>query len=312
MRTTAKTGFFYSIKRAFTVKIVQTLTAVFLLLLGLLLLFPLYYAFLSSISTLGEFNASKFIPLPHNPFGEFITNYKALFALSSLFRAVLVTLLRIVFSFTAAAITSVFGGYVFARLNFPGRDKVFLVLLATTMIPGTALTVSTYLWFADFPLFGGNNLLGQGGRGLIDNPAFFFVTGWVNVINIFLFRQAFIGLGGELGESAKIDGANFMYIVLFIYMPLAAPLLVVLGLGTFIGIWNDYMSNLIFVESNTRWYGIAYYAVGLSNYFSSHAGGYDYPKAFAILLMMMAPPTILFCFFQNKFLEGMTTGAIKF
>ncbi len=301
-----------SLKRAFTAHLSETLIFLFMFIVGVLLLFPLYYALFGSVSTPIEFSDSLWLPIPKTPFKQFKENYFFLFAQKELLRSLVVTLIRFAWSFFISAVTSIFGGYVFAQMNFPYKNKIFLAMLATTTIPGVAMTIPSYIWISKFPLFGGNNIIGEGGTGLLNNPWYFFITGWVSVMNIFLFRQAFAGIGSELRESAELDGANFFTVVIRIYTPIIAPMLVVLGLNQFIGVWNDYQTNLIYCPDNTEWYTIGYYTIGLADYYGSFSGNYDYPKAFAILMIMMVPPTVLFCCFQNKFLEGLTSGSIKF
>ena len=305
-------SFTKSITRILITQKYQIISFALLFGLGLVLLYPMYFGVLGSLSTKAEFDQTVFLPIPKNPLSQ-ISNYFAIFSQPGLIKALAVTMFRIYWGFAVGALTAVLGGYAFAKMNFPFRRTIFIFLLSTMMIPGVAMMIPGYIWMVKFPLIGGNDIFGVGGRGFIDNPLLYFVTGWVSTYNIFLFRQAFVGTGKELGESAQIDGAKFLYIVFRIYLPLVKPLLVVLFLGSAFGAWNDYMTNLIMLPNRPEWNSIGYATIGLADYYAStfNPGGADFPKAYAINVLMMFPPIILFVFLQKQFVEGLSAGAIK-
>lgn len=293
----------------------RTLNLILLVFFGLALLYPLYYAIFGSISTKEEFAMATLIPIPHNAWNEFVTNYTLLFRASdsSILRSMGVTFLRMAWSFFISTVTAVLGGFAFAKLHFPFKKPLFLFMLGTMMIPGVALMIPNYIWLTKFPLVGGNNILGEGGSGFVNNPLYLFATGWVGVYNIFLFRQAFVGIGGELMESAKIDGANLLRVIFTIYTPLVAPLIFVILLNSVTGIWSDYMTDIIYLPDNAAWWSLGRSTIWWADYYTNVnlSGGADYPKAFAVLVFMMIPPVILFIAVQRKFVAGLTAGAVK-
>lgn len=288
-----------------------------LTVVGILDLYPLLYAFLGSLSTHQEIMDTLFLPTPANPFVNFIENYKMLFSnrliMAQMGNSLFLTFGKILWQLAVTVFISVLCGYVFAKVEFVGKSVLFLILMSSMMIPGVALIVPNFLWMHGFPLAGGNNILGQGGSGFIDNPAMIFLTGWVNVYNIFLCRQAFVSLGDEISESAQIDGANFFRIVFTIFMPLIAPILAVMFLNLFIGIWNDYLGNLIYFPNNTRWHTVANVFMNIMNYYSdlNQPQHLHYGISFAVSLINMIPPIIVYIFVQKQFAEGLTLGAVK-
>ena len=141
--------------------------------LGFVMLYPLFYCLLGSVSTTDEFTLAKLIPIPRQPFKE-ISNYLLIFRGDTglaLTRAVILTVIRIAVMFTITTFISVLGGYVYSKVEFTGKRVMFLILMSSMMIPGAALIVPGFVWMARFPLVGGNNIMGLGGRGFIENPA---------------------------------------------------------------------------------------------------------------------------------------------
>ncbi len=303
-----------NIVRVFKYRKVRMLNSFMLIVLGFASIYPLYYALLASLSTPAELSMSLLLPIPGQPFAS-LSNYALVFRQAGLIRSLIITMLRIACNFAVVVLVSVFGGFAFARMNFPFKRFFFLFLLSTMMVPGVAMMIPNYIWYNKFPLLGGNNLLGEGGTGLVNNLSIYFVTGWVNVYNIFLFRQAFTGFGKELIESARVDGCGFLRTMFFICIPLVKPLIIVLLINISVGIWGDYMTNIVFLRTpeTSRWHTIGSKTIELANYYSdkNRVGGADYPKAYAIMMVAMLPPILLFSLLQRQFVEGLTSGAVK-
>lgn len=291
---------------------VQAALFALLLIGGILTLYPLLYALLGSMATNQEFYNTVFVPIPHSA-TTWLRNYKTLFDDSAIWVSMAVTLGKIIFQLIITIFTSVLGGFVFAKLRFPLKRMFFIILISSMMIPGVAMMIPNYIWMARFPLLGGNDFLGNGGSGFLDNPMIHVLTGWLNVYNIFLCRQAFVALGNEMNESAKIDGASFFRIVFMIYMPLIAPIVAVIFLNLFLGIWNDYMTNFIYLSDAEMWQTIGYSVVRVMDIYGNpqRLGGADYPVVFAVALISMIPPIIVYICVQKQFTEGLTMGAVK-
>ena len=285
----------------------------FLSIGGVIMVYPFLYSLLGSLSSMGEYNSSLLLPVPRHPFAE-LGNYAILFkAETDILFPMFLTVSRMVVGFTVSLLVSSFGGYVFAKVRFKFKRIVFTVLLSSTMIPGVAMMVPNFIWMSRFPLVGGNDILGRGGTGWVDNPGVLYVTGWVSAYSIFLFRQCFVSLGNDMAESGEIDGASFVRIVLQLYLPLVRPIFSMMILNTFIANWNDYMTSLIMLPSKTQYRLLATTAATLMELFSNpqRMGGPDYPKTFAIATVMMVPPLVVYLLVQKQFVEGLAMGAVK-
>ena len=252
------------------------------------------------------------MPLPSNPLGG-LANFGKIFITSTITRSLAITFGKIAFQFGVTIFTSILGGYVFAKLQFPFKRAFFMLLISSMMIPGVALLVPNYIWMSKFPLMGGNNLLGEGGHGFLNNPWSIVLTGWLNVYNIFLCRQAFSSIGNEMSESAQIDGAGFLSIVFKMYMPLIRPILAVMFLNLFLGVWNDYLGNFIYMSDIPKWHTIGNVVVSVMEIYSNpqRLGGPDYPITFAVATISMVPPIIVYMLVQKQFTEGLTMGSVK-
>ncbi len=140
-------------------------------------------------------------------------------------------------------------GYAFARLPFPGRQAVFVAVLATMMVPGQMLLIPLFVMLKHVPLAGGNDLLGAGGNGWLDSFPGLIVPQAVTAFGIFLMRQFFQTLPGELADAARIDGASESQIFWRVMLPLTKPALATLAIITFQNAWNDFLWPLIVTDS---------------------------------------------------------------
>lgn len=191
------------------------------------------------------------------------------------------------FSATTAA-------YAFAKLRWRGRDKWFVIMLATMMIPIQVILIPTYIMYS---------YIGWLSTRLpLIVPAFF---GGGAAFYIFLLRQFFKGIPKELTESAIIDGANHIQIFFRIMLPLSKPALLTVALFTFMVTWNDYFGPLIFLSNPDHWT----LAIGLRSFQTQFGGRYDLMMAASILIML--PTLILFFIAQKSFIEGITFTGIK-
>lgn len=149
-------------------------------------------------------------------------------------------------------ITLVFGsmaGYSLARIPFRGRNIVFLAMVAMLMIPTYTKIVPQFLIVKMMPLFGGNDILGQGGSGWLDSWWALLIPGGLSATSIFLFRQFYLSLPKELEEAARIDGLGEFRIFAQIYTPLIKPAIATVGLLTFQESWNNFLWPLLVTTS---------------------------------------------------------------
>jgi multiple sugar transport system permease protein len=182
--------------------------------------------------------------------------------------------------------------YSFARLKWPGRDQLFVVLLATMMLPGAVTMIPVFLIFRYL--------------GWIDTlrplwiPSFFG-----GAFSVFLLRQFFMTIPNDLEDAAKIDGCTYFGIYWRIMLPLIKPALAALTIMTFMGSWNNFMGPLIYINSPEKM-TLAY---GLQLFQGAHSSEYGLLMAASTLVML--PVLLTFFFTQRYFIQGITLTGIK-
>jgi multiple sugar transport system permease protein len=207
------------------------------------------------------------------------------------------------------ALTNVFfgglGGYALAKLRFRGRAGVFAMFLSSLMIPGIVTMIPTFLILRHMPLAGGNDLLGQGGLGLLNTYAAVIVPGAAGAFAVFFMKQFFETLPDELGEAARIDGASEFRIFLQVYFPLARAGLAVLGILSFQAGWNNFLWPLIVLNDPA----MMTVQVGLSSFVN------DYETAFGPLMagtvVASLPVLLVFLLAQRWIIEGVAHVGTK-
>jgi ABC-type glycerol-3-phosphate transport system permease component len=195
-------------------------------------------------------------------------------------------------------LSSSFIAYGFSRLQWPGRDWLFGIVLATLMIPYAVTMVPLFIIWRNF--------------GLLNSywplviPAFLG-----SAYGIFLLRQFYLTIPQELSDAARIDGSNELGIWWRIILPLAKPALTVVALFTFIGTWNDYLGPLIYINK-TDMYPVA---LGVNQMRIAATGmgtsANVYPYLMAVSTIVTIPVIVLFYFAQRTFIEGVTTTGLK-
>jgi multiple sugar transport system permease protein len=188
--------------------------------------------------------------------------------------------------------TSSLGGYVFARLDFPGRRYLFYFVLSTTMVPFLTLLIPLYIVMRELNLL--NTLWG------LWVPAIFSSFG------IFLCRQFIYSIPRELYESAKIDGAGDFAIYRHIILPLTKPVLAVLTIYTFLGVFNDYLWPLVVLNDEHK-LTLPLIITRMANRF----GGTDYQAVMAGSVLVSIPPLIVFLVFQRYIVQGIALTGLK-
>ncbi len=202
------------------------------------------------------------------------------------------TVLITFFSILGTLLSSSMVAFGFARLRWPGRDKVFVVLLATMMLPAAVTMMPVFLIFREM--------------GWIDTlyplwvPSFF-----ASAFNVFLLRQFFLSIPTELEEAARIDGCSYYTIFWKIMLPQIKPALAALTIMSFMGAWNDFRGPLIYISSPSK----ETLAYALQLFQSAHGG--EPGMMMAASVMVMLPVLILFFFTQRYFIEGITLTGIK-
>ncbi len=185
-------------------------------------------------------------------------------------------------------------GYAFARLDFRGRDVLFLVLLATMMIPGQVTSIPTFVLFVKFGWLDSYKPLIL--PAMLASSAFF----------IFLYRQFMLTIPVDLEDSARIDGCGPLQTWWLIIMPLSKPIVVTVAVFTFIGVWNDFLGPLLYINSDEK----QTVALGLQSFKSAFQ--YDDPQVLmAASVMMMLPSIVMFFLAQRAFIRGVVVSGVK-
>jgi ABC-type glycerol-3-phosphate transport system permease component len=197
-------------------------------------------------------------------------------------------------------LTTSMSAYVFARLRFPGREIVFLGILALMMIPGLLELIPQYLILRQLGLLQPTGI----------RPYLGIMLGYVagqQAFSIFIIRAFFESQPEELFDAARIDGCNEYTAYLKIALPLIKPVLATITIVVLLGVWNDYLWPLI-VTTDKRYYTIA---LGLLRFQNSLGTVILYGPRFAGYIVATLPLLALYAFLMRYFIEGLTAGAIK-
>jgi multiple sugar transport system permease protein len=182
--------------------------------------------------------------------------------------------------------------YGFARLRFPGRDALFLLTIATMMIPGIVTFIPTYVLFKTF--------------GVIGTYAPLIIPSFLgNAFFIFMLRQFFMGLPWELSDAARVDGASEWRIFWQIMLPLVRSALLVVAVFTFLGTWHEFFGPLIYLSDNSQ-YPLS---LGLFAFRSQRTTEWSLMMAASTLATL--PLVIVFFLAQRSFLQGITLTGLK-
>lgn len=197
------------------------------------------------------------------------------------------------------------GGYTFAKLKFRGKSLIFKSLVASFMIPGVVIMIPQFIMLYKFPLFGGNNLLGEGGYGLLNSYAGVILPSVAGPFAVFLMRQFFLTLPNDLAESARIDGAGEFRTYWNIYLPLTKPALATVSIFSFQGFWNSFLWPMIVLNDPDK----ATIQMGLQAFSYNHTT--DFGPMMAGSLIAVLPIVLIFIFAQKSFVRGISFSGIK-
>ncbi len=187
--------------------------------------------------------------------------------------------------------TSAMAAYAFARLHFPGRDKIFFAYLGTMMVPGAVTMIPVFILLRYL--------------GWVDTYKALILPGIFTAYGTFLLRQFFLTLPKDLEDAAKIDGCSYFGIFWKIILPLSKPALATLTTFTFMGTWMNFMWPLIVINSQEKFT----LPVGLAYFKSLHHT--DWTLLMAASVMMILPILLIFVVNQRFFVEGIKLTGIK-
>jgi multiple sugar transport system permease protein len=222
-------------------------------------------------------------------------NYTMLFTLVPFGRYFVNTLFITVMTVVGQIAITSLAAYGFARLRFMGRDFLFIICLATMMVPYQVTLI---------PLF-----LIVFGLGWINTYQGLIIPGISSVFAIFLLRQAFLGVPKDYQEAARIDGASEFRIYWQIFMPLNGPALATLAVFAFMGTWTDLLWPLLIArtpEMRTLELGLAYFNSSTSAFRQT-----NWPLMMAASVVVMLPVLIIYVFAQRYFIRGISLSGVK-
>jgi multiple sugar transport system permease protein len=199
----------------------------------------------------------------------------------------------------AGVVTNLFlgslAGYAFARLRFRGQKWLFRLLLASMMVPSVVTIVPSFLILHNLPLAGGNDLLGQGGFGLLNSYWAVILPGAAGAFAVFLMRQFFLYLPTDIADAARLDGAGEFRIFWQMYLPLCKPALATLAVFTFQAGWNSFLWPLIVLNDPS----LSTVQQGLAAFSYNH--NTDFGPLMAGSIIAMLPMLLLFVYAQKHF-----------
>ncbi|MEI8194847.1 MAG: carbohydrate ABC transporter permease [Phycisphaerae bacterium] len=260
---------------------------VLLIILGLTMTLPFLWILGAAFKPLHEF-ADPWNIFPSNPtLDNFRTAWNVVpfprFFLNSMFIAFIVT--------AGSLGTSALSAYAFARLRFPGRDRIFMGYLMTMMVPWSVVMIPNFIMLKMF--------------GWLDSFYALTVPALFSAYGTFMLRQFFLGIPQEYEDAAKIDGCGYLRIFWHVILPLSRPALVTLALFTFLSNWNDLMTPLIFINSEDK----MTLPLGLERFKGMYTT--DWGPLMAGTLLMLVPMLILFGIGQKYFTKGIKLAVDK-
>ena len=277
-----------------TGKSIPIITYLFLIVLGIILIYPLIWLIASSFrgSNVEIFGTASIIPTSvtlegyrHGwegtgqfGFGRFFVN----------------TILLVVPTVIFTVLSSVFVAYGFARFNFPFKKVLFALMISTLMLPNAVTIIPRFTLFRDL--------------GWLDSYLPFIVPAILanHPFFVFMLIQFFRGLPRELDESATIDGCNAFKTLWLVLLPLCKSAMFAVGLFQFIWRWNDFFTPLVYIGSVKNFT----LALGLRMFIDAGAA-IQWNQVIAMAVLTMVPPMLLFFFAQRHFMEGIATTGLK-
>lgn len=269
-----------------------------MLALALLYLIPLAWPVVTSLKTQAE-AAAGFDLWPDNPS---LSAYREIWSREDLsFVTFFKNSLILAASLTVINLfLATLGGYAFARLRFPLREVLFIVVLGTLMIPDQLRLVPVFLMMVDFPVTDWN-LYGTK-HGYV-----FFGTSLALATNLFLMRQYFLTIPKDYEEAAKLDGAGYFKTYARVMLPLAAPAVAAVAILTFQGTWNEFFWALILLgQGDADQYTVQ---IGLAQFRFQFQT--LWPQLMAAATLAILPILVVYIFFQRYFVAGVAAAGVK-
>lgn len=280
-------------------------TYLFLGIMALIVLFPFYWMIISSLKSIEEYRLSVPTFLPGskitNANGQAIDydimwgNYASAFTAAKLGQFFVNTLYVGIISTVLSLVITVLTAFVFARLEFKGKNLLFAGLLATMMIPGEMFTISNYQTV---------KMLGWEGKFIV-----LIVPFLVSVYYIYLLRNNFMQIPNELYYAAKVDGTSDLKYLWKVMIPLALPTLISITILKMMGSWNSYMWPRL--VANDDLHKLITNGLRGEAFTDANTKEVDYPRQMAAVAIVSAPLFLVFIFLRKYIMKGVSRSGIK-
>ncbi|WP_333834462.1 carbohydrate ABC transporter permease [Rubrimonas sp.] len=196
-------------------------------------------------------------------------------------------------------------GYAFAKMRFPGRTTMFLLILATLMVPVHVTIIPLFIMFRSFPLAGGNDILGVGGFGILNSYPSMILPFLATAYGTYLMTSFMRMLPDNLVEAARMDGASEFAIFWKIYLPLAAPALTVVAMFNFTAVWNEFLVPLVMTSTAD----MKVIQTALADFSDQETVLWN--LLMAAVLISILPLVAMFAIGQKHLIRGVAVGGTK-
>lgn len=284
-------------------KIKRSLTLLFLFVLCLIFLIPLFLMILTSLKSTPEIMASQFVWKPEK---WLFSNYAEAMQKGDWFAYFKNTFLVTVITVAISLVLNSMAGYGFARIPFRGRNTLFFFALTGMMVPQQITMIPVFIKLKNIPLVGGNDIMGHGGSGMINTYAGLILPYIAGAFGVFLCRQFYMNFPVSLDDAAKIDGCTRWKAYFKIYLPLSKPILATLAVLKASQTWNDYLWPLIMVNKDEK---MTVQLAVVAKFTTEYSIQWNLLMAATALIIL--PLLVLFIFTQKYFVEGIVTTGMK-
>jgi multiple sugar transport system permease protein len=275
--------------------------------IAMFMLYPFVFAFMGGLMDPTLFRSlGTMMPIPNPAIFE---NYLTFFT-QAMWRPFFNTVARSAWYTIVNTYIAVTIGYFMARKNFWGKKQFFMIIVIAQLIPGVLTLIPTFVMMARFPLVGGNNILGAGGSGFINNPAVLFILiGGGQLMNAILFRQAMYSLPPSFEEAAEMDGCGYFQTMIRVILPMQRPIIAFIAMTSAINTWNDWFTPFLYI-SDLQYNTLPAYVGMLVTRFHEFTRP-NYALVFALSTVATLPPVAIFLVFQRNIVQGLASAGIK-
>ncbi|MDA9472454.1 carbohydrate ABC transporter permease [Enterococcus sp. 5H] len=271
-------------------KIAKGILYAVLIIYAIATFYPFIWAIAASFKPLKEIVSGDLSLIPQNfTWG----NYQYVLGRSSLFTRWFIN--SVIISVIGTAINillNTMAGYALARLNFPGRQRIYYGFLALMMVPAQVLLIPNYLILMNL--------------GMLDSFSALILPAAINIGNIFMMRQFFLSFPTDVEEAAALDGLGRFQTFFRIVMPLAKPSIATQAVFIFMSFWNEFMKPMLYLTTPSKYT----LTLGLQT-FQSQNGGVRWDQTMAASVITIIPIIILYLIFNKYFLQGVRMDGEK-